>query len=538
MRVLIDRTALGFLPPSTNPANRTKPNSNNISEGGIRAAQADFRWIDPLDLESDIWIADEREPKWINNTWLMKFEGPTPSDGRWVQTENELGEGAWRWKPTTSFGESLIKEEGAWVFKGLEPRYQDGTWVFTSKHPELAFYFEGESYGAKIACDEMGVLRVAWDSETAKKVQIEAETSQIEKSTSLSNSQVPTEFTATETAFRTVDSLAIESDCWLMGTLSPRWINNRWLTHLRGPGPGTGNWVRFETLRSDEAWEWVPSDPTQDRFIREEGSWIFFGQKPKFESGDWIFYSTHSELSFYFQGENFGSKLSMDASGILLYAKDSESAIAKILDIEKSAEGVLETNTNRAHREEIFAAEVAEKELNSTPDLLSEPIVATASEYRPQAQAEVAAFVKLEPLGPVALAFLMSELVRSKGFSPQTIAQKFCFYLSSATKKRDVEVWVRNQSSWKLGATHSGFEPILREDLNELKRGQSISKKGAILVPIYSEFGDDTGESELLGALLIGAPVYGEEDIQANTNFAVTAGEMLRGTLLSLNQAA
>ncbi len=125
--------------------------------------------VDPLALESDFWLTDGRDPIRVAGRWSVKLIGPGPAAGRWVELETDKGsEQFWQWTPPDPDNDPFIKEQGAWVFRGSAPRFDNDRWVFVGRRPMLAFYYEGESYGAKMAVDEQDNLLLANDSANAQ----------------------------------------------------------------------------------------------------------------------------------------------------------------------------------------------------------------------------------------------------------------------------------------------------------------------------------------------------------------------------------
>src|SRR5262249_10279596 len=129
-----------------------------------------FRKTEALTLESDCWLLGTRVPKFANQRWAVKLQGPGPLTGRWIELKSEdpTGEKFWQWQPFDEENDPFIKEQGFWIFQGSQPKFTEEVWVFSGSCPSLTFYFEGESYGAKLSCDESGVLYIAEDSQTAQ----------------------------------------------------------------------------------------------------------------------------------------------------------------------------------------------------------------------------------------------------------------------------------------------------------------------------------------------------------------------------------
>jgi hypothetical protein len=139
------------------------------SGGAGGASAAKVLHVPALSLESDFWNSDTREPIRVSGRWSVKLIGPGPMVGRWTELETDKGtEQFWQWTPNDPENDPFIKEQGHWVFRGNQPRFDNDRWVFVGSKPLLAFYYEGESYGAKISTDEKGNLLLAEDSKHAK----------------------------------------------------------------------------------------------------------------------------------------------------------------------------------------------------------------------------------------------------------------------------------------------------------------------------------------------------------------------------------
>ncbi|MEK6704150.1 MAG: hypothetical protein AABZ06_00005 [Bdellovibrionota bacterium] len=164
-----------------NMTNRAKQFDGGEGDRGMGSDQRQWRYqqqiasdviyADPLVIESDCWFLEDRKPVMVMNKWAVRLAGPGPSDGQWVRVEGvAINELMWRWEPDIGNGSLYIKEEGCWMFSGLLPRFEDGLWLFIGEKPKLSFIYEEHDYGSKISCDESGVLRLAVDSDGAKKI--------------------------------------------------------------------------------------------------------------------------------------------------------------------------------------------------------------------------------------------------------------------------------------------------------------------------------------------------------------------------------
>lgn len=359
-----------------------------------------------------------------------------------------------------------------------------------------------------------------------------------------------------EDAIRMVSALKLESDFWLFQANGTRRVLDKWMVKMLGPGPMVGRFVAVDekpdpaSVRSEQWWQWVPSKSQKDEFLKENGTWYFCGITPRFEEGAWYFVGKNSELSFYSDHKNLGSKFSMDTSGVLNVTYDSLNAIRMRHQIESSVyeaprEEIAKAVENRfvlgadpvtpqapsnpfsdkirARLENAFgpATEEAKEifsKLNQNAASILEQSAASVSLSGPEA---IQAKKSLEPrLGPLALALLMSELVCKKGLSKEEIAKKFCAYVGASCGGVRVELWYKQNPQWGCAGTSDGSAGQLGtflENLNDgaVRLGQTLA--GTIISP----------NQKLLGALVISGP--GVEDL--SPEYALAAGSMALGLM-------
>lgn len=325
--------------------------------------------VPPLELMSDCWSVQTKGIRRIGGRWILKVLGPGPEHGAWSEIEAaDGGEGAWCWNPADPEHDPFIQEQGSWVCFGRKPEYQSGGWMMNARTPQLGFYYEGECYGRKLALGENGQLQVAQDSEAARSAlqlvqQVAAEKAGATpaKGGAAASRLEPEGVGPGAPEIISGEPLELESDCWLIQNRKPKRVANRWSVTLLGPAPHAGKWVSIENpgeAASEEAfWRWVPHDPENDPFIREEGAWVFRGFQPKFSEVAWVFVGESPELSFYYEGESYGSKLRGDKRGRLTVARDSAAALARLPLMEASLDRVVPSKTAQSSEESGDAAE-------------------------------------------------------------------------------------------------------------------------------------------------------------------------------------
>ncbi len=138
------------------------------SDGQGSKGDSSVIWEGPISLKGDCWVLFEgKEPKRISGRWLSKFHGPAPSVGKWVEAKGPTQERWWKWEPLDPKTYPFTREKGAWLYKGFEPKFQDNIWVFVGARPELAFYEDVKSLGARLFTDGAKKVHIAKDSQAA-----------------------------------------------------------------------------------------------------------------------------------------------------------------------------------------------------------------------------------------------------------------------------------------------------------------------------------------------------------------------------------
>jgi len=355
------RKESGIAPRESHSRSSLPPSEKNVP----------IKLVDSLTLESDCWLMRGGGVRKIGERWMIRFVGPGPVSGRWVEIENRLLDGsagterAWEWTPHDPTSDSFIVEQGAWKFHGSRaPEFAGEIWVFVGSQPSLEFVFENECYGAKFRL-ENGSLCIAKDSARALSQasaiaktwhrKIKASANPASREAEL-NEQSETHFTVeapkiggesgerTEFAgeggdegapFEMVDSLALESDFWLLAHGNVRRIRGTWLMHLKGPPRAACKWQEATVTPSPELrpaelekiWQWVPLNIDADPYLKEEGTWLFAGLQPKFERGHWVFAGRRPRLDFVYEGSSYGAKVAvLDGGAKVQIAHDSKSA--------------------------------------------------------------------------------------------------------------------------------------------------------------------------------------------------------------------
>lgn len=123
-------------------------------------------WLEPLDLEDDIWILkSESDCKRILGKWLIRFKGPGPFVGQW----SELKPGLWRFDLKPTERDMFVPNDGAWYFSGEQKPdfvWKENIWLMTGENFDLFFKNDNNVYSRLKSKDK--TLTVAKNSLYAK----------------------------------------------------------------------------------------------------------------------------------------------------------------------------------------------------------------------------------------------------------------------------------------------------------------------------------------------------------------------------------
>ncbi|MGZ3699793.1 MAG: hypothetical protein ACXWP5_16875, partial [Bdellovibrionota bacterium] len=154
---------------------------------------------------------------------------------------------------------------------------------------------------------------------------------------------------AGESKIRYVDPIALASDYWALEGGSIKKMGGKWIVKLRGPSPNLGNWFKVESASGGVVhWQWRFHDENRaSAFMRDEGSWIFRGQRPEFNEELWWFIANQPELSFYNKDQCLARRLGSETGGFLIVARDSMVALAFVPLIQKSIREFSSSSSDR-----------------------------------------------------------------------------------------------------------------------------------------------------------------------------------------------
>jgi hypothetical protein len=346
------------------------------SKRAANASEPQIKIVDALTVENDVWCTSKERPKRIAGKWSILFFGFPPALGKWVKNGEKGGEALWQWNSTSEF-DPFAKMPGIWNFAGQHPEFKGDRWLFVAKSPRLDLILDGKSLGAKVSTEASGDMRVATDSKQGIAAQDKFRKALLQlaahkkKSSQQENSyedqEDPEEMGDLElkkgaggsgsgsggSKVKKVPALKLESDFWLAGDRDPICVSGRWSIKLVGPGPMAGRWVGLETDKGTEQfWQWTPTDAETDIFIKEQGAWIFRGSSPRFDNDRWMFVGKRPSLGFYYEGQSYGEKVTLDEAGNLLLAEDSPAAHAAFSNVQATLVKVIRNDAKNTNDEE------------------------------------------------------------------------------------------------------------------------------------------------------------------------------------------
>ncbi len=130
-----------------------------------------------------------------------------------------------------------------------------------------------------------------------------------------------------------VPALDLASDFWILKSDTDcKKVLKRYLVRLVGPSSFIGSWVELKARPGDKqpTWKWVLKDTENTDFIKDEGTWYFYGAKPEFDwkLKKWSFSSELPHLYFYTKDQKVFSRFKIE-SNVIDFAKNSEFALTR-----------------------------------------------------------------------------------------------------------------------------------------------------------------------------------------------------------------
>jgi hypothetical protein len=338
---------------------------------GSGGASAEVKKAPPLKTKSDFWIFQGAGARRVGSRWVVRFFGPGPGVGKWVEVQTGSGGSAtWKWEFQGDEGNQFLLDPGQWFYTGQRaPQFQEFQWWFSGSDVSLEFRKEGvEKAEAKFKTDgASGPLTIAADGpqnmafrtlieETyskklkSKKEQEREQEEEASGGTKKRKGPSDEEFngenaygvhSAEDTRpFRLVAPLKLKSDFWTFeedGRIMR--VGVRWSIRMIGPGRRAGRWVSLPSSDPEvKFWKWEASDFDQQIFMKEDGHWVFRGEEPIFESLRWVFVGESPELAFHEDGKATAVRFRLADDKKIEMARDSEASKRARPQIEETLE--------------------------------------------------------------------------------------------------------------------------------------------------------------------------------------------------------
>lgn len=105
--------------------------------------------------------------------------------------------------------------------------------------------------------------------------------------------------------------LDLASDFWILKQKNDcKKVLNKFLIRMLGPSSIAGEWVELARQPGEAypTWKYVEKEESGFRFLKDDGTWFFYGTKPEFDwkVNRWVFSGTEMHLFFYYKdGRNF-----------------------------------------------------------------------------------------------------------------------------------------------------------------------------------------------------------------------------------------
>lgn len=490
------------------------------SEDDALASGRSVHVVEPVSLESDCWLIDTRACRFAFNRWVARAKGPDPVYGRWVASRgsepDERGEHYWEWSPKDPESDPFIKEQGNWYFYGEQPTFDQGVWTFKGRRATLAFFYESESYGEKLATSEdCNTLLVAADSEAAlRSLGFDPE-----------HSRVKTDVDQGGSAYRYKEEQA-------EGGVQDRRSDEE------------GDQVPLLDHRDGRGGREIPLE-TDDFRDRSEGAG---GAKDFQDSNDGERGASGRD---YRDDERPGEGQELNGS----FSENRKRAGLKLRsgaeDGDASSEDAVQEARRRglgnSIRSRLQDAGIGlSTKANQALDRIDEGLLAAGGSDRRRGESGPSAgtqglqgpiAVRAESpsgptLRPLTIAFLMSELLAKHQMKRTWIAQRYCAYVSSSCGGLRAELWVVQNGEWVCAGTSDENEGRGGLALDQVKEGARLraaeGSSGAVMVAGIAE---TSGGGSVVGALLMD----GEGIESLLPQYIDAVSQMARGLLRSLS---
>jgi hypothetical protein len=132
-------------------------------------------------------------------------------------------------------------------------------------------------------------------------------------------------------------------------------------------------------------------------------------------------------------------------------------------------------------------------------------------------------------LSPLALAFLMSELVNDRSKSLSQGAERYCAYLSASCGGLQTELWYRGQAGWSCAATSEGVRKVHEAEASSVEQDPATRFHGSDTLVAAVRF-----RGQVCGALVI----HGAGTEGVKSDYAEAAARVACGLVVSLGSVA
>jgi hypothetical protein len=291
--------------------------------------------------------------------------------------------------------------------------------------------------------------------------------------------------------------LETSSDCWMNIEGKMRWVPGakKWFVSMLGPPPIYGEWNRCDIDPDDPYWEWIPNGLTDDPFVLEVGVWIFYGKKPEFVEGAWLFSGYYPKMLFChanktvtikFQGNEEYLEMAENSDQSRSAAELMERSLHEDRRIPREADAVLSNEAAKSQP----VTQFKKIQIQPAPDYLRRLPCHQAKSSRPDGDSLA--------LNPLAAAFYASELMRRRDLCATEMLWKLCEYLKQICGGGQIEIWIATDAAWKC---------VQHEDLLDMSLFQKMKAAGPKDLLIRS--GDQravliVADKKQLGALIVG----------------------------------
>lgn len=121
----------------------------------------DFNFIDPLELESDMWlIKSKADYKKILHRFLLRVKGPSPYIGQWKEIESDDSGQRWEYNLKDKTDLTFVSDSGVWCFDGPKPEFdwKVNKWSFFGEELHLFFKQGDGQIVSKIKFEDGGIF--------------------------------------------------------------------------------------------------------------------------------------------------------------------------------------------------------------------------------------------------------------------------------------------------------------------------------------------------------------------------------------------